>query len=220
MGFFDNPIVSIANMAGLGPGLAQAATGASDSTMAGGLAAAGGIGIGGAAALPLLGGVGNYLGQKEANEINIQLGREQMAFQERMSSSAHQREVKDLIAAGLNPLLSANAGASSPAGAMPQVQNAMQGLSASAMETANLMMGLRKQKAELALMKAQTDKTNVDAAVAKKGIPASELTNDVYDIIRPAVKKIKEATTSSAKESPFAVKGYNPKTKSFNLTKP
>lgn len=58
-------------------------------------------------------------------QANQNSAREQMAFQAEMSNTSHQREVKDLLAAGLNPILSANGGASTPSGSYAAVDSSM-----------------------------------------------------------------------------------------------
>lgn len=75
--------------------------------------------LGAGAALGSLGsGLIGASAQDRANESNLGIAREQMSFQERMSGTAHQREVEDLRKAGLNPVLSAGGGgASAPSGA-------------------------------------------------------------------------------------------------------
>jgi len=104
--------------------------------------------------LPALGAIGGALFQNAGNKA---ASAKAMAFEERMSNTAHQREIKDLEAAGLNPILSAKlGGASTPSGSAIPMQNPTGGVPA-AISTA---LQAKKNNAEIAAIESTTALNN------------------------------------------------------------
>lgn len=137
------------------------------------------IAAGVTAAAGLMGGVMADKGTKRQNIANAKQAALNRKFQERMSSTAHQREVGDLRAAGLNPILSAmGKGASTPGGAQAQMLSEKAG-SAKALSTA------AQDAANIALTISQTKKTDAETDnIAPKAALNAELLKGIQAFIK------------------------------------
>jgi len=136
----------------------------------------------------------NVDSMREQNAWQVAQNQKAMDFSERMSSTAHQREVEDLKKAGLNPILSANAGSSAPQGTtssggsasapMARMENMLDG---------QMLLAGMKTNAEIDYTHALTDKAKMDTKVASKSVPEADLKNKIYNKIQEAWKRMNES---------------------------
>jgi len=135
-------------------------------------------------AAPIIGGIFGSEGQEEANSANKAMSQAQMDFQERMSSTSYQRAVKDMQAAGLNPMLAySQGGASTPAGSTAVMGNknaAAVSSGMSALQSANIVAQNKVLEAQADNIKADTlnkvtHNPGIESSARSAGVNASML---------------------------------------------
>jgi uncharacterized phage infection (PIP) family protein YhgE len=133
-------------------------------------------------------------GSKDRNKKQIQQAREQMAFQERMSNTAVARRMADLKASGINPILAGQLSASSPAGAMAQIENELT-------PAVNSALSAAQTSAQFRNLAAQTKQTNAQARItsltANRLAKKPHLIDAQYGPVG-GIESVKDAATSAA----------------------
>ena len=152
------------------------------------------IGAGGT----LLGGLLGSKGQSAANAANLKIAREQMAFQERMSSTAYQRSTKDLKKAGLNRILALGSPASSPAGAQATMQNEKAAIGQAVQNAALNAATIQNIKAQTRKTNTETKALGIKAGIGETGAEAIDfIKQDMPDVFT----KMKDVLTFSGKQA-------------------
>lgn len=133
-----------------------------------------------AAALASAGG--SLLGGLATNAANIYMANKQEDFQERMSSTAYQRAMVDMKAAGLNPILAGKlGGASTPSGSMPNLSDAIS-------PAINTGMQMAQTQADVQLKEANTALTHTKDVLSQSLVPGAQAVSTITSALKDIVQ--------------------------------
>ena len=166
-------------------------------------------------ALATLGAAGiSAWGQHRANKASAASAKDMMEFQQYNSDTSVRRAMKDMEAAGINPLLAGKYGASTPGGASYTAQNELDEASGSV----GSAIQLKKLKADLENMKrsneqitSQIELNTANAAKIRRETELLELTKQSERIVQPAADlaaDVVESSVGSAREFGSELRSY------------
>lgn len=147
----------------------------------------------------------SLLGGIMANNSAKNIAKDNNATSIELANTAHQREVKDLLAAGLNPILSANSGASVPNMQSAPVQNILENVGNSARAGALISEQVKNLKvtnsnimADTVLKTAQKDAAVATATAANAQTVKTNNENTLFYDTMPFMRALSMANAQSA----------------------